>query len=40
MSMIGIINLHIIECQNADCPCKDEYELFDISTNQFAERNR
>jgi hypothetical protein len=35
MTMIGIVNLHIIECQNSWCPCKDEFEMFDISTNQF-----
>jgi hypothetical protein len=33
MSMIGIVNLHIIECQNSDCPCKEDYELFDVVTN-------
>ena len=33
MAMIGIVNLHIVECQNADCPCKDEYELFDVNTS-------
>ena len=33
MTMIGIINIHVLECQNAECPCKDEYELFDVTTN-------
>jgi hypothetical protein len=39
MNMIGIINLHVLECQNLECPCKDEYELFDVTTNQFSQRN-
>ena len=39
MTMIGIINIHVLECQNSECPCKDEYELFDVSTNVFTERN-
>ena len=30
MTMIGVINLHITECQNMECPCKESYELFDI----------
>lgn len=40
MAMIGIVNLHIDECQNSDCPCKEEYELYDIHTSQFSDRNR
>lgn len=39
MNMIGIINSHVLECVNAECPCKDDYELFDVATNQFASRN-
>ena len=39
MTMIGIINIHVLECQNQECPCKDEYELFDVTTNQFSIRN-
>jgi hypothetical protein len=39
MTMIGIVNLHIAECQNADCPCKETYELFDIKMNDFQVRN-
>lgn len=38
--MIGIINLHIMECQNSDCPCKDEVELYDVASNTFTERNK
>lgn len=38
--MIGIVNLHINECQNSDCACKDEYELFDVTTSQFSQRNK
>ncbi len=40
MTIIGIVNIHIMECQNQDCPCKDDYELYDVSTNQFTERNK
>ena len=36
MSMIGIINIHVLECQNSECPCKDEYELYDVAWNQFS----
>ena len=39
MTMIGIINIHVLECQNSECPCKDEYELFDVTTNTFMPRN-
>ena len=37
--MIGIINTLVAECSIAECPCKDEYELFDVGRNQFSERN-
>jgi len=37
--MIGVINLHITECQNIECPCKETYELFDIKMNDFCVRN-
>ena len=37
-TMIGVINMHIAECQNPECACKDEYELFDIATNRDWER--
>ena len=40
MTMVGIINLHVLECQNAECPCKDDYELYDVATSQFTERNK
>ena len=40
MRMIGIVNLHIFECQNVECPCKDEYELYDISSSTYQERNK
>ena len=39
MTMIGIINIHVLECQKLECPCKDEYELFDNRLNTFSERN-
>lgn len=40
MTMIGIVNLHIDECQNAECPCKEETELYDVASNTFSDRNR
>jgi len=40
MTMIGIVNLHIVECQNSECPCKDEYELYDVTTGTFSFHNR
>lgn len=39
MTMIGIINVHIAECQNMECPCKDAYELFDLKRNEFKVRD-
>ena len=39
MTMIGIINVHVSECTNVECPCKDSYELFDVKLNDFHERN-
>lgn len=32
--MIGIINSHVADCLNPECPCKEEYELYDIITNR------
>ena len=40
VSMVGIINTHILDCTNAECPCKDQYELYDVKRNIFAERNK
>ena len=39
MTMIGIVNLHIMECQNKDCPCKSENELYDVSASVFTSRS-
>ena len=36
VSLIGIVNLHVLECQNSDCPCKNDVELFDINTGNFS----
>ena len=40
MAMIGIINLHVLECHNSECPCKDDYELYDVKRNLFTERSK
>jgi hypothetical protein len=39
MTMIGVINIHVAECQNLECPCKETYELFDIKLGDFQVRN-
>ena len=39
VSLIGIINLHVLECQNSDCPCKNDAELYDADTGKFSDRN-
>lgn len=39
MAMIGIINIHMVDCVAPDCPCKEEYELFDVTSNQFSTLN-
>jgi hypothetical protein len=38
MTIIGIINLHVAECQINDCPCKDEIDLYDINSHQFLQK--
>ena len=38
VNLIGFINLHIVECQNFDCPCKNESELFDVPMAKFSQR--
>ena len=39
VTLIGIVNLYVLECQNQDCPCKNESELFDASIGKFSQRN-
>jgi len=36
--LIGYINLHAVECQNAECPCKNGADLYDAKTGKFSER--
>ena len=38
MAMIGLVNIHVEECQNLDCPCKEDYEIYDITATKFIER--
>jgi len=40
ISLIGIINLHVFECQKINCLCKSESELFDPSTGEFVKRGK
>ena len=39
VSLIGIVNLHVLECTNSECPCKSESSLFDAATGKFSNRN-
>jgi len=39
VTLIGIVNLHVLECQTPDCPCKNEAELFDAATCKFSKRD-
>lgn len=39
ITLIGIVNLHVLECQNQECPCKNEAILYDITTSKFTQRN-
>lgn len=36
--LIGIANLHVLECQIADCPCKNNIELYDPATRKFSQK--
>ncbi len=40
MALIGIINLHTIECQNQECPCQETFELYDVPTMSFSKHNK
>lgn len=33
--LTGIVNSHVLECQDAECPCKNDTGLYDISKDQF-----
>ncbi len=37
--LIGYVHLHIVECQNSECPCKNDSELFDAVSGKFSQRN-
>ena len=39
VTLIGIVNLHILECQNLDCPCKNDSELYDAVSDKFSDRS-
>lgn len=38
VDLIGLVNLHVLECVNQDCPCKNEATLFDAATMKFSKR--
>jgi len=37
--LIGLVNLHMLECQNLNCPCKNENDLYDVNTESFIKRD-
>ena len=39
VTLIGLVNLHVIECTVNDCVCKSDSELYDVATGQFSQRN-
>eukprot|EP00826_Nyctotherus_ovalis_P038584 TRINITY_DN3624_c0_g1_i1.p1 TRINITY_DN3624_c0_g1~~TRINITY_DN3624_c0_g1_i1.p1 ORF type:complete len:338 (-),score=66.20 TRINITY_DN3624_c0_g1_i1:290-1303(-) len=39
MILTGLVNIHTLECQNPDCPFKNEADLFDIPSNTFIKLN-
>ena len=39
ITLTGIVNVHSLECQSNDCPCKKEIELYDVSSDKFSVRN-
>lgn len=38
-TLIGIVNLHVLECQSMDCPCKNEAWLYDAGSSKFSKRD-
>jgi len=38
-SLIGYVNLHVVECQSMDCPCKSDSDLYDAQSGKFSQRN-
>ena len=39
VTLIGIINLHVLECVNQECSCKNENELYDAKTGKYSKRD-
>jgi hypothetical protein len=37
--LIGIINLHTLNCEDTNCPCKREIELYDINDKKFSNKD-
>ena len=37
--LIGYVNLHAVECQDSECPCKKETDIYDVRAMKFSERN-
>ena len=39
VTLIGIVNMHVLDCSYAECPCKVEAGLYDVATGKFSQRN-
>jgi len=37
--LTGIVNMHMLECQDPECPCKNDHELFNPEKNEYVKRN-
>ena len=37
--LIGLVNSHVLECTNLECPCKNDAILYDAATQKFSQRN-
>ena len=35
MYLVGTVGLHIVECQDGECPCKEDRELYDVKSARF-----
>ena len=37
--LTGIVNVHCLECQSIECPCKKDNEIYCASTDKYSDRN-
>ncbi len=38
LMLVGIVNMHVLDCRANECPCKVEAGLYDASTGKFSQR--